>query len=52
MKILTENRLYMTQELESEIHIADGVDAMIYDEGGNDVGNADLPSLQKVTFGS
>lgn len=42
MKTLTENKLYMTQELESEIHLADGVTAMIYDE-------ADV--LQKVTFG-
>lgn len=42
MKTLTENKLYMTQDLSAEMHIADGVHAMIYDE-------ADV--LQKVTFG-
>jgi len=42
MKTLTENKLYSSNELESEIHIADGVSAMIYDE-------ADI--LRKVTFG-
>ena len=40
---LTENKLYMTQDLSSEIHVADWVHAMIYDEG--DV-------LEKVTFGA
>lgn len=39
---LTENRLYRTHELSWEIHIADGISAIIYDE--EDV-------LQKVTFG-
>lgn len=39
---LTENKLYMSNDLESEVHIADGVSAMIYDE-------ADI--LEKVTFG-
>ena len=43
MKTLTENKLYMSSELESEVHIADGVSAMIYDE-------ADV--LEKVTFGT
>jgi hypothetical protein len=43
MKTLTENRLYITSELSQEMHIADGVAAMIYDE-------ADV--LQKVTFGA
>lgn len=38
---LTENKLYMSSELESEVHIADGVSAMIYDE-------SDI--LTKVTF--
>lgn len=42
MKTLTENRLYTLADLESEIHIADGVSAMIYDE-------ANL--MTKVTFG-
>lgn len=41
MKTLTENKLYMTEELSAEIHIADGVSAMIYDEAS---------VLQKVTF--
>jgi len=39
---LTENKLYFSKDLESELHIADGVDAMIYDE--QDV-------LKKITFG-
>jgi len=38
---LTENRLYMTEELSSEMHVEAGVHAMIYDE-------ADV--LTKVTF--
>ena len=50
MKTLTENTLYFAKDLEPEIHIADGVDAIIYDEGWNDVGNADLRFLQKITF--
>lgn len=43
MKTLTENRLYTTSEIESELHIADGVSLMIYDE-------ADV--LTKITFGT
>ncbi len=39
---LTENKLYFSQDLEAEIHIEDGVEAMIYDE--QDI-------LQRVTFG-
>lgn len=51
MKILTENTLYFSKDLESKVHIADGVDAMIYDEWGDSiVGNADLRSLRKITF--
>lgn len=42
MKTLTENILYTATDLESEMHIADGVSVLIYDE-------ADI--LQKVTFG-
>jgi hypothetical protein len=42
MKTLTENRLYSANEIESEMHIADGISAMIYDE--SDV-------LKKITFG-
>jgi len=38
---LTENKLYTSSELEQEIHVADGVAAIVYDE-------ADV--LQKVTF--
>lgn len=40
---ITESRLYTSSELETEIHIADGVSAMIYDE--NNI-------LEKVTFWS
>jgi len=43
MKTLTENKLYMSSDLEDEIHIADGVSAMVYDEGN---------TLTKVTFGT
>ncbi len=39
---LTENRLYKSNELQSEMHIADGVSVMIYDT--EDV-------LKKLTFG-
>jgi SUF system FeS cluster assembly, SufBD len=39
---LTENRLYRTSELEKQIHIADGVSALIFDEEN---------ILQTVTFG-
>lgn len=39
---LTENKLYTSWDLQSEIHIADGVSVMIHDE-------ADI--LTKVTFG-
>lgn len=42
MKTLTESRFYDLPDLEAEMHIADWVNAVIYDE-------ADL--LQKVTFG-
>ena len=41
MKKLTENKLYKSNELQSEIHIEDGVEALIYDEEH---------VLQKVTF--
>ncbi len=39
---LTENKLYMSTELESEVHIADWTLVMIYDESD---------TLKKVTFG-
>lgn len=39
---LTENKIYMGEELQSEIHIADGVEALIFDEAA---------ILEKVTFG-
>lgn len=39
---LTENKLYTSKDLEKEIHIADGVSAMIYDEAN---------ILETVTFG-
>ena len=39
---LTENTLYRSDELHAELHIADGVSVMIYDEAN---------ILQKVTFG-
>lgn len=39
---LTENKLYTSSDLEKEIHIADGVSAMIYDEEN---------VLETVTFG-
>ncbi len=42
MKKLTENKLYFSKDLESELHISDGVDAIIYDE--QDI-------LKCVTFG-
>ncbi len=41
MKILSENRLYMSDELEQEIHIADGAKVLVYDEKN---------ILEKVTF--
>jgi len=40
---ITENKLYMTQDLSSDMHIADGVNALIYDEEN---------VLRKVTFGA
>jgi hypothetical protein len=43
MKTLTENKLYTLTDIEAELHIADGVSVMIYDE-------ANL--LTKVTFGN
>ncbi len=43
MKNLTENKLYSGQEIESQMHIADGVSAIIYDEEN---------ILTKVTFGA
>lgn len=39
---LTENKLYTSKDIQKELHIADGVSVMIYDE-------ADV--LEKVTFG-
>jgi len=41
MKTLTESRLYMTRELEKNIHLADGVQVLIFDEGD---------TLEQVTF--
>lgn len=41
MKILSENRLYMSYELEKEIHIADNAKVLMYDEKN---------ILEKVTF--
>ena len=41
MKIFTESRLYTTSELEKNIHLADGVEVLIYDEGN---------ILETVTF--
>lgn len=41
MKILTENKLYITTELAEEVHIADWVSVVIFD---------DEALLQKVTF--
>lgn len=41
MKILTESRLYMSSELEAHIHLADGVEVLLFDEGA---------ILEKVTF--
>ena len=40
---LTENKLYMSKDLEKELHIADGVSVMIYDEEN---------ILEQVTFGA
>jgi len=40
--ILTENRLYTSQELKPEIHIADNASVLIYDEEN---------ILEKVSFG-
>jgi hypothetical protein len=39
---ITESRLFMSEELKTEIHIEDGISAMIYDEDN---------VLEKVTFG-
>lgn len=41
MKTLTENKLYMSSDIESHVHIADGVSAQIYDEAD---------TLEQVTF--
>jgi hypothetical protein len=41
MKILTESRLYSTTELEKNIHLADGVQVLIFDEAN---------ILEQVTF--
>ena len=41
MKILNESRLYLSAELEKNLHIADWVDALIFDEDN---------ILEKVTF--
>ena len=41
MKTLSESRLYTTSELEKNIHLADGVEVLIYDEGN---------LLETVTF--
>ncbi|MCH8518591.1 SufD family Fe-S cluster assembly protein [Candidatus Gracilibacteria bacterium] len=42
MKTLTESRLYLSNELEINIHLADGVEVLIFDEKN---------ILEKVTFG-
>jgi len=39
---LTEDKLYTSTDLEKNIHIADGVSALIYDEGN---------ILENITFG-
>jgi hypothetical protein len=39
---LTENKIYMSDELCSEVHIAEGASVMIFDEAN---------ILEKVTFG-
>lgn len=41
MKILSDSRLYVSQELEKIIHLADGVEALIFDESN---------ILEQVTF--
>jgi hypothetical protein len=43
MKILTESRLYTTDELEKNLHLADGVEVLIFDEAN---------ILEQVTFGT
>ena len=41
MKVLTESRLYLSSELEMNIHLADGINVLIFDEKN---------ILEKVTF--
>ena len=41
MKILTDSRIYKSQELETHIHLADGVQVLIFDETN---------MLEQVTF--
>ncbi len=42
MKILNENKLYQSSELEKNMHIADGVSVLLFDEAN---------ILEQVTFG-
>ena len=41
MKTLTQSRLYTTDELEKNLHLADGVEVLIFDEAN---------ILEQVTF--
>ncbi len=41
MKTLTESQLYTTKELEKNIHLADGIQVLIFDETN---------ILEQVTF--